>query len=213
MLAMKERLQKYLLGDLSVWSLLLSNAITIFFAMKDGWDLPTLLWIYWIQSVIIGIFNVVRILRVREVSNESILPGDHPAKPARSKGGSAIFFACHYGIFHFTYLMALLSSSVFAGAANAVDMRAIAFAALVFFGNHLFSFLYNARRDSGKQNTHVLMFYPYARIIPMHFMLALSLPLAGALPFFLVLKTLADVIMHSIEHNVLRKGEVQVAVV
>ena len=53
------------------------------------------------------------------------------------------------------------------------------------------------------------MFYPYARIIPMHLTIVFGFNFGGALILFLVLKTFADVIMHIVEHNVLRKGELQ----
>ena len=53
------------------------------------------------------------------------------------------------------------------------------------------------------------MFYPYARIIPMHLTIIFGSSFGGTLPLFLVLKTFADAIMHVVEHNVLRKGELQ----
>ncbi len=40
----------------------------------------------------------------------------------------------------------------------------------------------------------------------MHLILILGSSFIGALPFFLVLKTLADATMHIVEHNVLRKS-------
>jgi hypothetical protein len=51
------------------------------------------------------------------------------------------------------------------------------------------------------------MFYPYARIIPMHLTISFGSLSGDALPLFLVLKTFADATMHIVEHNVLRKGE------
>jgi hypothetical protein len=56
------------------------------------------------------------------------------------------------------------------------------------------------------------MFYPYARIIPMHVVVSsmnLYVKSEGDLVLFLVLKTFADAIMHVIEHQVLRKGELR----
>ena len=49
------------------------------------------------------------------------------------------------------------------------------------------------------------MFFPYLRILPMHLTIivggAIGSAGTGALLFFLVLKTIADVIMHRIEHS------------
>jgi hypothetical protein len=54
------------------------------------------------------------------------------------------------------------------------------------------------------------MFYPYARVIPMHLTLTLGFFISSPLLFFLLLKTLADAIMHVVEHRVLlRRGQQQ----
>jgi len=46
------------------------------------------------------------------------------------------------------------------------------------------------------------MFFPYARIIPMHLTIIFGMLLGkGAIVLFLTLKTLADMIMHVLEHN------------
>ena len=45
----------------------------------------------------------------------------------------------------------------------------------------------------------------------MHLTMIFGSAFGGALPLFLVLKTFADGIMHVVEHNVLRKGELQEA--
>lgn len=50
--------------DKSTKLLVVSNIVTIVFAIIEGWDLHTLLLIYWFQSVIIGYFNYKRILKL-----------------------------------------------------------------------------------------------------------------------------------------------------
>ena len=42
--------------------LLLSNLFTIFVAILFRWSILTLLWGYWLQSIIIGLFTVVKLL-------------------------------------------------------------------------------------------------------------------------------------------------------
>jgi len=80
----------------------------------------------------------------------------------------------------------------------------VLFGGIVFFVDHLFSFRYNRERDQKKiQNLGRLMAFPYARVVPMHLVIVLfGVFLSGALPLlvFLGLKTLADVIMHVVEH-------------
>ena len=43
-------------------SLLVANLITIAFAIAGNWDAATAMFIYWVQSVIIGIFAVISLL-------------------------------------------------------------------------------------------------------------------------------------------------------
>jgi hypothetical protein len=85
---------------------------------------------------------------------------------------------------------------------SAGDIKFIAFSSLLFFLHHGFSYFYN-RPGAGKtEDIDALFFYPYARIIPMHLTIILgALIRAATLPFFLVLKTAADVIMHIYEHR------------
>lgn len=108
--------------------------------------------------------------------------------------------------------MFLLTGTVtkaYGNAPNFIELKYIFLTALLFFINHLFSYFYNRPKDTKKQNIGSLMFYPYARIIPMHLTIIFGSSFGGALPLFLVLKTFADAIMHVVEHNVLRKGEEQ----
>ena len=207
--------QKSLFGDPSLWFLLLSNLATIFFAIKGNWNLSTVMWVYWFQSITIGFFNFIRILQLKEFSTEGFKINGQPAQPTQgTKIFTAFFFLFHYGLFHFGYMMFLLRGTftkAYVNAPNFIELKYIFLTALLFFINHLFSYFYNRPKDTKKQNIGSLMFYPYVRIIPMHLTIIFGLASDSALPLFLVLKTFADGIMHIIEHNVLRKGELQEA--
>lgn len=203
--------QKNLFGDSSLWFLLLSNFAMIFFATKGNWNLSTIMWIYWFQSITIGFFNFIRILQLKEFSTEKFKINNQPVQPTqRTKNFTAFFFLFHYGFFHLLYLAFLLTSTftkAHGNVPNIFEFKYIFLTALIFFINHLYSYYYNRPRDTKKQNIGSLLFYPYARIIPMHLVINFSSAFVDVLPFFLVLKTFADGIMHIIEHNVLRKGE------
>ena len=203
--------QRNLFGDPSLWFLLLSNLVTIFFATKENWNLSTIMWVYWFQSITIGFFNFIRILQLREFSTEGFKINGQPAQPTQgTKIFAAFFFLFHYGFFHFVYLIFLLTGTftkAYENGSDFIGLRYIFLTASLFFINHLFSYLYNKPKDTKKQNIGSLMFYPYARIIPMHLTIIFSSSFIGVLPFFLVLKTFVDGTMHIVEHNVLRKGE------
>ena len=205
--------QRNLFGDLSLWFLLLSNLATVFFATKENWNLSTIMWVYWFQSITIGFFNFIRILQLKEFSTEGFKINGQPAQPTQdTKIFTSFFFLFHFGSFHFVYMIFLLTGTftkAYGNTPNPAELKYILLTALLFFINHLFSYFYNRPRDTKKQNIGPLMFYPYARIIPMHLTIIFGSAFVGALPFFLVLKTFADGIMHIVEHNVLRKGELQ----
>jgi hypothetical protein len=73
--------QRNLFADSSLWFLLLSNIITIFFAINENWSLSTIIWIYWFQSITIGFFNFIRILRLKKFSTEGFNINGQPAQP------------------------------------------------------------------------------------------------------------------------------------
>lgn len=76
---------------------------------------------------------------------------------------------------------------------------------IVFFFDHFFSFRYNRERDEKKMtNIGRLMFFPYARVIPMHVVLLVFRSFSSVtvpLVLFLGLKTAADALMHVVEHR------------
>ncbi len=188
--------------DPSAWSLLAANLITIGLALWERWDLAPLMWIYWGQSCIIGWFNFARILSLKEFSTENFKINDRPAAPTRgTQIFTAFFFLFHYGMFHLGYLVFMLKQH----ALVSPDRMPVLICIGVFFVNHLFSFQHNLEGDRRqKRNIGKLMFFPYARIIPMHLTIILGAEVAGGpavLLLFLALKTVADLVMHGVEHS------------
>lgn len=196
--------------DRSTLALLASNVLVIAFAIYEQWNLVTLLWIYWAQSVIIGVFTVFKILDLTRFSTDGFYINDQPVSPTeRTKRSTAHFFALHYGIFHLMYF-AFLAGFTYFGLWTAPPFgTAVASAFFIltsvslFFVNHLYSYLHNKEQERKlKPNIGSMMFLPYARIIPMQLSLVLGVLLVDqvALILFLALKTIADVIMHVVEH-------------
>ena len=92
----------------STLSLIFSNLLVIVFAVVDNLSALDILWIYWTQSVIIGIFNFIKILSLREFSTEGFRQGNKQVLPTRgTKISTAIFFLFHYGFFHVIYAVFL----------------------------------------------------------------------------------------------------------
>ena len=196
-------------NDISLFLLILSNIISIIFAYVQGWAAQEVFWIYWGQSVGIGIINFIRIRNLKEFSTENFKMGNsRPPETEETKNQVSWFFLLHYGCFHVGYFIFLLVDyplSLLSGDKFIFIIILIA----AFFMTHRFSYAHNIKTDfkGKKPNIGTLMFYPYLRIIPMHLSIIIGglLGTAGGLLFFMVLKTFADAGMHMIEHHIFRK--------
>ena len=200
-------LTRQLYSDRSLTVLVLSNLLTIVLAVVQQWDVHVLMWIYWGQSVIIGYFNVHRILGLEKFSTSGFMINNKPVKrTAAGKRQTALLFAMHYGIFHLGYMIFLISMS---GVQSGFPLFSVLVCIFAFYLNHRFSYHYNRERDrAGIPNIGNLMAFPYVRISPMHLMIVIGSNFLGnnsiALVFFLLLKTAADVASHIIEHAMAR---------
>lgn len=196
------RARKPFYNDLSFWVLLFSNGITVLYAVMQSWSLGTIMAIYWVQSIIIGGFNVFRILSLKKFSTEGFTINDKPVAPTEeTKKFTALFFAAHYGFFHLIYASFILLDG------KEFNLHYIFLGGIIFFIDHFFSYRYNKKRDEQKvRNIGRLMFFPYARIIPMHLTILFGSLLPGLFPLvlFLGLKTVADGVMHVVEHEMPR---------
>ncbi len=183
--------------DISFWVLLFSNSITISIAIKENWSLITVVTVYWIQSCIIGLFNVLRMLSLK--TTEPLYINKKPVLK-ETKYVAAVFFTFHYGLFHLVYGAFLLFFALVSE--SKINLFYLVITSVIFFCDHLFSFNYNRKRDEQKKRGIIrLMFFPYARILPMHVIILVGIISGGSLFLFLGLKTLADVIMHVVEHE------------
>jgi len=193
------------LSDHSALFLILSNIIMIFFAIFENWDIITIMFIYWCQSVIIGIFTLFKMLSLKN-------------PPFLNRVGTAFFFLIHYGGFHFGYFIFLTSDPFFGmGSQTLFTGLTVLFVVSIFFANHLFSFLYNGENDAQKkQSIDKVMIFPYIRIVPMHLTIIFGgiFLMSGApqitLILFLSLKTVADVAMHVVEHRELVANKIKI---
>jgi hypothetical protein len=189
--------RQYVARDPSSWALLLSNLAVMVVVLLEGWSLAAVMVIYWYQSVIIGVFTLLRMMSVRMIITETPVPAGHFWIVKAILGG---FFALHYGLFHFGYYEFLR------GSFGQVDPGWLRMFIALFVANHLFSFFHNFKIDIREQDIMRLMISPYPRIIPMHttivfgmFILFFVRGRTGeivVLILFLGLKGWADLLMH-----------------
>ena len=196
------------LADRSLQGVVLCNLFTLVAAVVNEWSLAPLLWVYWGQSVVIGVVSIARILRLRKFSTAGLSSNGRQVPETRAgQIQAAGFFAIHFGMFHFVYGVFLASGAI--GGRTAVeDVPGVLLAVGGFAVAHTFSLLWNEPRDyvRGVPNLGTIMFFPYLRIVPMHLTILFGSLLAGfALPLFIGLKTVADAIAHTIEHTAYRR--------
>ena len=71
----------------SAVSLFAINLGVIGFAVKDNWSLPTILASYLLQSVIIGIFQAIKMADLNEFSTAGLTINYRPSGPRRQRSG------------------------------------------------------------------------------------------------------------------------------
>lgn len=219
------RLSPQSAGDRALFAILGSNALVIVFAVWQDWGVLPLLWPYWMQSLIIGFYARRRILALQDYCTDGFRINNRPVDPTpETARKTANFFLLHYGFFHVVYLFFLVGltgsagadgtvaitnettgavNQVYFGHVHALDVISFAVLGLVFWHTHRQSHREHVQADlAGKPSLGTLMFMPYARILPMHLTLILAAAFSGGgVWIFAVLKTVADVVMHTIEHR------------
>lgn len=212
-----------------MWGIVVTNGLVIATAMIGGGGLLFLLWSYWIQSVVIGFFARRRMLLLQRFSTEGFTMNDRAVDPTPGTARSAAnFFLLHYGFFHVIYAVFLLAFTAGAadsgsiamtdsdtgqvhqfaiGALGRWDPLWLAALGFGFLQTHWASHREHVEADlRGTPKIGTLMGLPYARIIPMHLTIIFGVVLGagGAVLLFGTLKTIADVVMHKVEHRLLQ---------
>lgn len=182
-----------------------ANAVALAIAAYTSMTLSEVMLVYWIQSVIIGAGNVIRIVSLHRYT-KAIVGKNPPVEPMPIfRFGYAAFFALHYGFFHLAYFSFIASKGGIGPLGPYVGCG------LAFLASHAFSLRRNLARDAaGCPSIGILAFMPYARILPMHLVIISGVAASGAtgtsgVLVFGALKTAADMLMHAVEHHVMAK--------
>lgn len=182
--------------------LIIANLIPLWGVLFLGWELFDVMFLYWLESAIIGFFFILRFFHVAGVLSVILIP----------------FFVFHYGMFmgvHFIFIYALFGEQGSVGFPNLAILVSLirpiwpAFGALVV--SHGFSYVYNflGNKEYRTYTPENLMSAPYRRIIIMHVTIifggfatmALGTPVA-ALALLIGIKLLVDVWAHTKEHKI-----------
>jgi len=188
----------------SVIYLAVVNLIPLLGILFFGWSVQDILILYWCESGVIGLYNVLKMLFVKNIhANLTLFPG------VIYRLFVIVFFIVHFGGFMFIHGLAILALT---SPGNIIGMdylpgvlKPLCFGIIGFFVSHGLSFIQNylLGKEYLKSNLENLMFQPYGRVVIMH----LSILFGGFIfvlfnaPVFLlvmlvVIKTTLDIIAH-----------------
>jgi len=193
----------------SLVALVLANLWPLVGVLFLHWTVFSVLLLFWLENVIVGVFNVARMWMAGDPG-----PGGQAAKLFVIP-----FFIVHYGLF--TAIHGLFVFALFAGTVGltpelvgrVVAEAGILPAALILAASHGYSFVINylGSGDFRTANLQTLMFQPYSRVVILHLVImfggvtivSLGAP-TGALALLVVLKIGIDAAAHLREHGLLR---------
>lgn len=192
------------MSSLGILSLIISNFFSVVGVLFFGWNASSLIFLYWFENIVIGIYNVLKMLVVK---GKFINAND--GKEYNINKAKIIFipfFCVHYGIFtlgHGTFLFSIFIKDLSFN-------RFLFISILTLFISHGVSFLTNyiKNKEFERANLGILMFAPYGRVFIMQIVIiftsAIVVTTGVTLPSLLLLillKTVADLFGHMFEHK------------
>lgn len=206
---------------IAVALLLAANLVPLAGILFLGWDVATILIIYWLENGVVGLLNVPKILLAagpREARPRGTAPSDQAAsgEPSSARVGLAAFFLVHYGLFwvvHGVFVMVLTTGLVRGaldplGAVLSDPVVLVGTAALLI--SHAASLVVNfvGRREYLAVSPQSQMLQPYPRMVVLHLTILLGGFLVVQLgqpvvlvALLVVFKTAIDLLLHLREHG------------
>jgi hypothetical protein len=184
-------------------ALIVGNLVPIVGVLFFEWQLFPLIFLYWLENVVIGIFNVFKMLSCS--GSESFI----------QKIFMTLFFSVHYGMFcfgHGTFVVDLFGGDLdsIPAALHIITKNGLQLALIALVLSHGFSFLQNflMRGEFRQISISEVMFSPYKRIIVLHVFIifgGLALQTFGVTQIGLIVLAMvkigADLMAHKIEHK------------
>ncbi|MEO0466690.1 MAG: DUF6498-containing protein [Pseudomonadota bacterium] len=181
---------------------LITDLLPVISVLLFGWGAIPLVFLYWLENVVIGVVTIARMLAVGALNKDESLPG---------AAGMSVFFTVHYGMFcfvHGVFLVMFAAMSVgdmdgghvgspasVLGFAIGVTETMGLFIALI-FGVNALAFIndYIVGREAGDSTVQAEMMSPYGRIVVLHIgifagagaLIALGEPMVGVLALILL---------------------------
>lgn len=199
-------------SGIAVVGLILANLVPLAGVLLFGWNLWTILAIYWVENGIVGFYNVLKMAAVEGIGKLGVIP----------------FFLFHYGMFWLVHGVFVFTLPLFVGpgpaseispleplpvadpTAGGADLSNVAFAAVFLLISHGVSYYLNFIRGGEFRRVTAmgLMGQPYKRVVVLHLTIvfgAAGIAMTGApvvaLLILIAVKTVIDVGFHLAEHR------------
>jgi hypothetical protein len=210
----------------SAITLIIANLIPVMGVLFFGWDLFSIMLLYWFETAIIGFFIILKLIVSAFLNNNTLKIKNKTLAGPASK--IMVFFIIIFLMFHSSGFMfghiififvlfgphnLLLSQPFSVTTINFIlgILGKVFIGALMLFFSHGYSFFHNfiERKEYNSTNTGSTIGFLYGRIILMHIVLIASglfVGLLGApvigLIMLVVIKTIVDTIAHIKQHKI-----------
>jgi len=191
----------------AIIALVVMNLIPLIGVFQFGWDAGTIVFLYWLENVIIGLLNIPKIISCQGGT-----------KGRRETIGGliylSVFFAFHYGMFcvgHYLFLQSTYQSLPNFGEILPALLSPVLFWSLLGLTlSHMVSMLVNfyGKGEFKSRSPNAQMFIPYSRIVLLHMVIIFSgfVTIAAGqgvatLILLVLLKIAFDLAAHIIEHS------------
>ena len=192
-----------MMTDPSLWVLIAVNGYLIYYYYHHPEVFTTLIWLYWVQSVTLGFFTFLDIITVRKV--QPVTEGTTETFGRRVP--TALFFLVHYGFFHLGYMIFLFTIK----SSGPFQWDFFKYFSMLFFAGQLINFIRHKLQQRTQEVSLSKMFLtPYIRIVPMHLtIMAPNFLHVTHMGVFIVLKSVADVLMYLATNTVNKKNRLE----
>jgi hypothetical protein len=183
--------------------LILANIMPILGIIFLDWSLFSIMFFYWLESAVVGIFNIAKIMMINPVQENGNVNSESIKKTRFSVVG---FFIFHYGMFMLGHVLFIFE--LFGPSDIKPDIVLIGLASLGI--SHGISFIFNfiKHKEYEKVTIKQQMFAPYRRILVMHltiFFCGFLISIFGthivALVIMVIIKIVIDILSHVKEHD------------
>jgi len=207
-------------SDMSLWSIIAANLIVIVLSQMRNWSLASLIWTYWSQSLITGLFWFFRIMELKDFDAPSSMMEDNlrklaaeylgaqespmetafKAKSELAAGQLFLLISIQVGLIF--SLRPLMSESA------PWNIRNVVIGASLFFVSQCITYPRSNRWIAGRRPTPIIIGIPHISTAPMYLaMLAMAhYATADTLLLFLAAKTVADVTIHAVQYSCFGDG-------